>query len=232
MAGRVGRNDKGGDSLRVTRLAGSAREDEIGVGAGNLAVPSLAAVDHPHVAIAHACRLEPRSVAAVAGFREAERQMLRSGDDALDIGLLLCGSVVGQRRDDREIADDRGFILQIVVQAEALRRQMFADGGDCQIGGGRAAAGFRQAVAKMTCLVGPALHFRDQRPPFSARAAVLIPVGPRMFAPVVEKLHVHAFERPDLRLDERVQIGQLVRDLPGQIEIQGLASHLFGCSRR
>jgi hypothetical protein len=91
-------------------------KNQVGVGAGHLAVPALASVDDPMIAVANAFGLQPGRIAAVSGFGQGKGKMLLSGDDALDIGLLFLGAVIGQRRNDREIADDRGFVLQIVVQ--------------------------------------------------------------------------------------------------------------------
>src|SRR5260370_6652773 len=110
------------------------------MGAGTMTVPTLAAVDHPVIAVAHAGRLQPRRVATVAGFGQAKREMLLPGDDALDIGLLLFGAVVGERCNDRKIADDRRLVLQVVVQAKTFRGEVLADRRDREIGGGLAAA--------------------------------------------------------------------------------------------
>src|ERR1700730_9354908 len=94
--------------------------------AGDLAVPALAAVDDPMIAVAHPRRLQPRRIAAVSGFGQAEGKMLLAADDALDIALLLFGAVVGERRNDREIADDRRLVLKVVVQAEPFGGKVLA----------------------------------------------------------------------------------------------------------
>ena len=155
----------------------------------------------------------------MAGLGQTERQVFLAGDDALDIGLLLRRAVVGERRYDREIADDRGFVLQIVVQAEALGGEMLADRRDRQIGGCLTAAGFGQAVAQMARAVGAALHLDDQCAPFRARTSVLLPIGARVLAPMVEELHVLALERLDLRLDEGVEFGEFGRYFRRQFEV-------------
>src|SRR5229473_3475111 len=69
--------------------------------------------------------------------------------------------------------------------------------------------------------VGAALHFADQRAPFGARAPVIIPVGSRVFAAMIEELYIFPLERLDLSLDEGVQLGKLVCDFLRQFEIHG-----------
>jgi hypothetical protein len=147
--------------------------------------------------------------------------MLLPGDNALDIGLLLLGAVVRKRRDDREVADDRGFVLQVVVQPKPLGGEVFADRRDGEIGGGLATAGFGQTVTQVTGFVGAALHFADQCAPFVARTSVIVPVGPRILAAMIEELDIIALEWLDLGLDEGVQFGELVGDFPRQVEVHG-----------
>ena len=73
----------------------------------------------------------------------------------------------------------------------------------------------------MPGLVGAALHFADQRAPFLARAPIVLPIGARVLAPMVEELHVLAFKRLDLSLDEGVEFRQLVGNVLGQFEVHG-----------
>ena len=84
----------------------------------------------------------------------------------------------------------------------------------------------------MPGLVGAALHLGDQRAPFRPRTAVVLPVGARIFAPVVEELHVLAFERLDFGLDERVELRELVGDFPGQLEVHGASPSRLFCFMR
>jgi hypothetical protein len=62
------------------------------------------------------------------------------------------------------------------------------------------------------------IHFADQRTPFRTQAAVIISVGSRAFAAMIEELHILALERLDLGLDKGVQFPKLVGDFPGQFE--------------
>ncbi|TAJ82205.1 MAG: hypothetical protein EPO50_28355 [Reyranella sp.] len=51
--------------------------------------------------------------------------------------------------------------------------------------------------------------------------AVIVPVGARMLAAMVEEadIVVLALQRPDLALDEFVELGQVRRDIGGNVEI-------------
>ena len=85
-----------------------------------------------------------------------------------------------------------------------------------------------QAEAQVARLVGAALHLGEQLLPFVARLAVIVPVGAGMLAAMVEEADVVvlALQRPDLALDELVQLAQIGRDLRGNVEIHGASSHL------
>ena len=109
--------------------------------------------------------------------------------------------------------------MQIVVQSEALGGEMFADRRDGEVGRRLSAAGFGNAVAQMTGAVGSTLRFDDQRAPFRARTAVVLPIGAGVLAPMIEELHVLALERLDLGLDEGVELGELGRNFLGQFKV-------------
>src|SRR5262245_8677223 len=78
----------------------------------------------------------------------------------------------------------------------------------------------------MAGLVGAALHLGQKLFPFMARLAVIVPVGAGMLAAMVEEADVVVFalERPDLALDELVELAQIGRDLRGDVEVHGVAS--------
>ena len=143
------------------------------------------------------------------GLGQAEADALRALEHALDVAvLLLLGAEAVQQQRDREVADDRALVLQVVVQAEPLVREMLADDRHGEVGAVLAAQLLGQAEAQMARLVGAAPHLGQQLLPFVARLAVIVPVGAGMLAAMVEEadIVVLALERPDLALDEGVEL--------------------------
>src|SRR3546814_19994755 len=63
----------------------------------------------------------------------------------------------------------------------------------------------------MTRGIGQPRRLFEQLRPFLARQTVIVPVGARMFAAVVEEadIVVRQFQRPDLGLDERVELVEI-----------------------
>ena len=129
-----------------------------------------------------------------------------------------------QQQGHREVADDRALVLQVVVQAEPLVGQMLADDRHGEVGPVLAAQRLRQAEAQMPGLVGAALHLGEQLLPLVPRLAVIVPVGARMLAAMVEEadIVVLALQRPDLALDELVELSDVGRDVRGNVEIHEL----------
>ena len=158
------------------------------------------------------------------GLGQAEGDALLAGEHALEIAvLLLLGAEAVQQQRHREVADDRALVLQVVVQAEPLVREMLADDRHGEVGAVLAAQLLGQAEAQMAGLVGAAAHLGQKRLPFVARLAVIVPVGAGMLAAMVEEadIVVLALERPDLALDEGVELAQIGRDIGGNVEIHG-----------
>ncbi len=89
-----------------------------------------------------------------------------------------------------KIADDRMLVLQIVVQAEALRGEMLADHGHPEIGAVLAAIALRDRKAQMAGLVGAVLRLAQQRFPFMPRQAAIVEIGARPFAAMIEEADV------------------------------------------
>src|SRR5713226_2693697 len=100
---------------------------------------------------------------------------------------------------------------------------MLADDRHSEVGALLAAQLFRQSEAQMSGLVGTAAHLGQKRLPFMPRLAVIVPVGAGVLAAMVEEadIVVLALERPDLALDERVELSQIRRDVGGNVEIHG-----------
>ena len=91
--------------------------------------------------------------------RYLEGDALLAGEHALEIALLLLlGTEAVQQQRHREVADDRALVLQVVVQAKTLVRQMLADDRHGEVGAVLAAEFLRQAEAQVAGLVGAALH--------------------------------------------------------------------------
>src|SRR5690606_30291137 len=68
---------------------------------------------------------------------------------------------------------------------------------------------------------GATAHLAEQRLPFMARQALIVPVGAGMLAAMIEKalIVVLRLKRLDLRFDEGVEHLQIVGDLPGDRKI-------------
>ena len=89
-----------------------------------------------------------------------------------EIGFfLLRRSEIAKHQNLREIADDGAFVLQIVVQAEPLRRQMLADDRHGEIADILAAEFLRQREAQKPRLVGAAAHFAAEALPIPCRGS-------------------------------------------------------------
>src|SRR6185369_14216350 len=120
-----------------------------------------------------------------------------------------------------EVADDRALVLKIVVQPEAFGRQMLANDRHCEIASALASEMRRQRKTKVSGSVGAAPHLAEQRFPLGARLAVVVPVGSRVLAAMVEVLDVLALERLDLAFDEFVELAKLRADVRRNLEVHG-----------
>ena len=123
----------------------------------------------------------------------------------------------------RQIADDRMLVLQVVVQAEALRGEMLADHGHPEVGTVLAAIALRDREAQMAGGVGEILGLAQQRFPFMPRQAAILEIGARPFAAMVEEADVVVglFQRLDLARDEAVEFVEIGCEVGRQVEIQG-----------
>ena len=137
-----------------------------------------------------------------------------------------------QQQRHREITYDRALVLQIVVQPQPLVREMLADQRHGEVRPVLAAQRLGQAEAQVAGLVGAALHLGQKLFPIVPGLAVIVPVGAGMLAAVVEEADVVvlALQRPDLALDEGVELGQIGRDLGGNGEIHGALPLMNGRS--
>ena len=134
--------------------------------------------------------------------------------------LLLCCAEVTQHQYLHEVANDTAFVLKIVMQPQSLMRQMVADDSHGQIRAILPAIFGRNCKAVMSSFVGDLTHFGKQCPPVCTRVAVIVPIGTRMFAAVVEKadIVIARFNRLDLAFNECVKFGQIVRNVVGNFK--------------
>src|SRR5579883_2378222 len=132
-AGGVRGHEKSGDPQGIAFLSRSPCEDKVDRRGVEPRVEALGTVDDPVGALAPRVRLHPGGVRAVIGFGQAEGDALTPGDRILDERLLLGRAVFPEQMHHGEVADDRAFILKIVVEAQPLMREMLADDGHGEI---------------------------------------------------------------------------------------------------
>ena len=158
------------------------------------------------------------------GLGEAEGHRAFPGDQRLrPDAALLVGAEALHHDHRREVPDDRRLVLQIVVQAEALVRQVLADHRHVDVGAVPAAQRRRQSVAQPARPVGSPAHLAEQILPFAGRDAVVVPVRAGVLAAVVEVLHVLGLQRGDFTLDEGVHLGEQARKMFWQVEIHNFS---------
>ena len=125
------------------------------------------------------------------GLGDAEGEAELAVEHRLEpLFLLLLGAVVDHQQHAHGVADDRVLVLQIVVQPQPLGRQVLANDRHPQVGAVLAPVLFRQRVAVVPGLVGQGLGVGQQCLPLFVGLAAALPVGPRIFAPVVEEADV------------------------------------------
>jgi hypothetical protein len=134
--------------------------------------------------------------------------------------LLLLGAKIADHQRLNEIANNRAFILQVVVQPQPLGGEMFANTGHCEMRSVLAAKFGRQCIAIMPRLVGNLTHFAKQIFPFLAWQSVIVPIGSGMFAAMVKEpdIVVALFDRLDFARDEFIQLGKIVGYFLGNFE--------------
>ena len=160
------------------------------------------------------------------GLGQPERHRPLAGDQRLGPLLLLRVGAEPVHHDDlREVADDRRLVLQVVVQPEALVRQVFPDDRHVDVGAVAAAELRRQAVAQPARLVGALAHLAEQVLPLPRCGMPPLSQSVRAFSRRWSKYWMClAFQRFDLGLDERVHLGEHSRKMLGEGEIHGDSS--------
>ena len=125
------------------------------------------------------------------------------------------------------------LVLQIVVQAETLGSEMLADDSHPEIGAILAAIALRDRKAQVTGRVGEVLRLAQQRFPLMPRQAVIVEIGARPFAAMIEEADVVVglFQRLDLARDEAVEFVEIGDQIGRQVEIQGASPEVYSCLR-
>ena len=143
--------------------------------------------------------------------------------EAVDHRLLLVVAVAVEHGDERQIADDRMFVLQIIVQAKSLGGKMLADHRHPEIGAVLAAVLFRDRKSQMPGLIGEILHPAQQRLPFLPRQPAIVEIGARPFAAMIEEtdIVVSLLDRLDLARDELIELVEIGDQIGRQGKIQG-----------
>ena len=118
--GRVRWDEEGRDPKGLSGLTRRAGEDDVMRGVVQSGVEALLAVDHPFLAVGHGHGLESGRIGSVTRLRQPERQPAAAVQEAgHPVGLLGLGAEVPHHQDGREVADDAGFLLEVVVESEA-----------------------------------------------------------------------------------------------------------------
>ena len=226
-------HQEAGDAARVAVIAGGAGEQHAVGRDMHAGVPHLLAVDPPALAVvgrtAPRRGLHPGRIRAVLGLGQAESDAVSSRDRAVDHRLLLVAAVAVEHHHQRQIADDRMLVLQIVVQAQPLGREMLADHRHPEVGTVLAAvtpSASRNADAR-PCRRG--LGLAQQRLPFLPRQAAILEIGARPFAAMIEETDVvvGVLQRLDLARDEAVEFVEISDQVGRQCKIHGASPFII-----
>ena len=233
----VRRHQKAGDAAGVAVIARSAREQRAMGRDMHAGGPHLLAVDHPSGdAVAgrlHRAGFHMGRIRAVLRLRKAKRDAIFSRDRAFDHRLLVVAAIAVEHGHQRQIADDRMFVLQVVVQAKPLGGEMLADHRHPEIGAVLAAIAFRDREAEVPGGVGEIFHPSQQRFPFMARQPAIVEIGTRPFPAMVEKpdVVIRVFDRLDLACNEPIEFGEIGDEVSRQCKIQGSSPRCRSCCR-
>ncbi len=113
------------------------------------------------------------------------------------------------------------LVLEVVVQAQALGRQVLADDGHSQIRAVPAAVFGAEWIAVVAGGVGEPFGLIEQKLPLLVGEPTAIPVGTSVFTSMVEEADVVValLERFDLALDERVELIEIADELGRDVEV-------------
>ena len=220
--GGVHRDQERGDPVRVAGLTRRPGEDDVVAGRVDTGVPGLLAVDDPFVAVAVTMGLHVGGVRTMLGFGDAEGEAPTAGRQIVEPLALLFVTAVDRHQERSDVvADDGVLVLQVVVETEPLRRKVLPDDRHRQVRSAVTAELGWERVPVVTGLVGETPHLGEQRLPVIVREPTPIPVGAGVLATVVEDADVvvDLLEGTNRRLDEPVELGQIVRDIGRDVEV-------------
>ena len=209
----------------IAILAAGARETHHVGGVVHPRDPHFLAIDQPAILaallVAHGACLHVRRVGAMVRLGQSERRAELALQGGRREMLLILAGKVAQHQDLRIIGDDGMLVLQVIVQAKALAREMFADNRHGEVGPVLAAILFRQAEPEMPGLVRQALRLAQQLFPFLARQALVLEIGSGPFAAMIEEPYIVVLllQRLDLVLDELIENDQVIGNVLWNVEI-------------
>src|SRR6266851_4311065 len=176
-------------------------------------------------------RVSMGRVRPMFGLGEAKGDAVFSGDGTFDHRLLVVAAVAVEHCDQRKVADDGMFVLQIVMQAKSLGGKMLADHGHPEIGAILAAVAFRDREAQVPGIISKIFHPSQQRFPLMPRQPAILEIGARPFAAMIEEtdIVVRCFDRLDLARDELIELGEIRDQVGRQCEIQGSSPRSLFC---
>ena len=122
---RIGRYQEGGDAFRVALLAAGASKNDVVRCVMQTTVPALHPVQYPLVPIANSGGLHVGCVAAMVRLGQTKSEpaaaIQKPGHPLCN---LLRRTKVTHHQHGRKVANNARFVLEIVEQTKALRRQM------------------------------------------------------------------------------------------------------------
>ncbi|SKY38449.1 Uncharacterised protein [Mycobacteroides abscessus subsp. abscessus] len=122
------------------------------------------------------------------------------------------------------------FVLQVTVQSQATPCQVFANDRHTEVGSVPSAEFRGKGIPKVPRHVRAPACLAEQRLPFSVGQTATLPIGSRIFSPVVEESDVviGLLERHDLTVDESVELCQIIDEFGRQFEVHLVPSRSDG----
>ena len=130
----IGRHQKAGDAARRAIVARGACKYHHMTGDMHARRPHFLAIDKPAIdaiaGFAHAARFHPRGIRAMRRFGKAKANAMRAAQHAVDKCVGLFGRAeITKHQNLGYIANNRAFVLQIIMQPQAFGGQMLPDYG-------------------------------------------------------------------------------------------------------